>query len=153
MSRQTTDTGTIRHTNSQGSDNPSDVVENNVINGAYQVTTSTGSGVPTDREMGAVNTRVSDTWTEDEDGTRIVITAIGDDGVAANESCVVCFDAPDDATAVTWLTGNATAGEPTMRRVITVGEPREYVFKNPLRRIDAIDLIGTITNVFIEAGK
>lgn len=121
--------------------------------GAAHVTTSTGTGVPTDREMGALASRTSATWTEAEDVTRIIITAIGDDGVAANESCVICFDAPDDATAVSWLAGNVDPDGATMRKVICVGEPREFIFSNPLRRIDAIDLIGTVTNLFIEAGK
>lgn len=124
-----------------------------VINNATMITAATGSGVPTDREMGALSSRTSCTWTEAEDVTRIIITAIGDNGVAANESCVVCFDAPDDATAVNWLAGNVDADGATMRRVITVGQPREFIFANPLRRLDAIDLVGTVTNLFIEAGK
>lgn len=121
----------------------------NVVNGAAHVSTATGSGVAQDREMGALASKLYCTWTEAEDVTRIVITAEG----AVGEACVVCFDAPDDATATLWLTANVDIDGVTKRKVILVGVPREFIFANPLRRLDAIDHVGTVTNLFIEAGK
>ncbi len=119
------------------------------VNGAASVTQTGQASVSSDREMGALASRVSDTWTQEEDVTRIIITAVGTVG----ESCVICLDAPDDSTAVEWLTGNTASGEPTMRKLVEVGQPREFELAKPLRRIDAKDFVGTVTNLFIEAGK
>ena len=117
--------------------------------GAAHVTTSTGSGVAQDREMGALASKTYCTWTVAEDVTRIIVTAEGTVG----EACVICFDAPDDATATYWLAGNVDIDGVTKRKVILVGTPREFIFSHPLRRLDALNHVGTVTNLFIEAGK
>lgn len=117
--------------------------------GAALVSTATGSGVAQDREMGALASRLYCTWTLAEDVTRIIVTAEGTVG----EACVICFDAPDDATAAYWLAGNVDIDGVTKRKVILVGTPREFISAKPLRRLDAIDHVGTVTNLFIEAGK
>ncbi len=121
------------------------------VNGAAIVTTATGSGIPSDREIATPSTIKTATWAVAEDITRVVITAHG----PTDDSCVVCFDAPDSATATTWLAGNIDdADGATMRRIVSVGTPREFIFANPLRRIDVIDLDADVcTRVFIEAGK
>ncbi len=108
-----------------------------------------GGGVINDREVGATSTRQSSTWTEAENVRRIVITAEG----TAAESIFVCFDAPDDATATNWLATAGTASTPALRRRVRVGQPREFTFKNPLRRIDLLDAVGTVTGVNIEGGR
>lgn len=118
-------------------------------NSAAHVTTATGSGVAQDREMGALASKLYCTWTVAEDVTRIIVTAEGTVG----EACVICFDAPDDATATYWLAGNVDIDGVTKRKVILVGTPREFIFSHPLRRLDALDHVGTVTNLFIEAGK
>lgn len=105
--------------------------------------------IPTDREMGATATVQTRKWIVAEDVRKIIVTAVGD----VNDSIVVSFDAPDDATEVSWLAGNVAESTPTMRKVVKVGTPREWYFDKPLRRIGAIDLVGTVDNVFIETGK
>ena len=120
-----------------------------VIGGATSVTTATGSGVAQDREMGALASKLYCTWTVAEDVTRIIVTAEGTIG----EACVICFDAPDSDTETLWLAGNVDIDGVTKRKVILVGTPREFIFDNPLRRLGAINHVGTVTNLFIEAGK
>ena len=110
---------------------------------------SLGSAVPSDRECGATATRQIFTWTEGEGVLRVVVNVQGSSGTKV----AVCFDAPDDATADSWLAGNAATSAPTMRRIIEASVPREFIFSRPLRRMDLIDYSGTASAVFVEAGK
>ena len=117
--------------------------------GSIPVQIGAGRGVPSDRECGATATRQVFTWTEGEGVLRVVVNVQG----ASGTKVAVCFDAPDDATADSWLAGNAATAAPTMRRIVEAGVPREFIFSRPLRRMDLIDYSGTASAVFVEAGK
>ena len=117
--------------------------------GSLAFHSSLGSAVPSDRECGATATRQIFTWTEGEGVLRVVVNVQGSSGTKV----AVCFDAPDDATADSWLAGNAATSAPTMRRIVEAGVPREFIFSRPLRRMDLIDYSGTASAVFVEAGK
>jgi len=113
------------------------------------VSTDNGSSVPSDRELGALDSIKECSWTEAEDVTRIIVTALG----VAGEFAWITWDYPDTPTAVNNLATAGTASTPALRRLVQVGVPREFTFENPLRSFAAIDAAGTCDGMTIEAGK
>lgn len=112
MSRTPTNSGTIRHTNSQGLDDQNDVVEIEVAGGASKVAEV---GIVTQRHnrsrtgISATwpgNYNFSVTWTQAEDVRRYRILVTGG---SAGDTVRVAEDAINETQAEAWLTLDANS--------------------------------------------
>jgi len=110
--------------------------------------------IASNREIATLSTRQDATWTEAENITAITIVVISETAEVSQEQAVigVCFDAPDDATAVLMLTQASHTTDASEMVLVGTNQPRTYYFTAPLRRLDAIRLYGgEALRVLVEA--
>ena len=132
-----------------------DVTRKYVGNAANTNIVGDGPGtVSHNREFATLTTIQDATWTEADNITAITITVASEAaGTAQLPAAVgVCFDAPSDAIAATWLTGASHLTDDSEMVVVLVNQPRTYYFRNGLLRLDAIRLYGSENlRVLVEA--
>lgn len=110
---------------------------------AHVMQTVVGTAQSRNRELAALTTRESVTWTTGVN--EVTITVLGEAGGTAGfpGSVAVCFDAPSDVVADTWLIHADTKTSDSQLYVIMVGEPRTFYFSGSgITRIDAKKLYG-----------
>ena len=122
-------------------------------NGAYPVIqTTVGVAQARNREFAAVSTRESCTWTEPV--KEVTITVFGEAATTATLNCLgVCFDAPSDIVATTWLTHADSTSADSQLYAIPVGQSRTFYFSgNGITRLDVLRLYGSdALGVIVEA--
>jgi hypothetical protein len=111
------------------------------------------SGQFRNREQNAVaGTRQKVTWTTGiTEATVVVVQEAA--GTAELRACIaIAFDAPNDATADTWLTAADSETEDSNRFIIFSNQPRTFQFTHPVTRIDMIRVYGSeALTVIVEA--
>lgn len=119
--------------------------------GAYPVVQAFASGQSRNREFTAVGARQSCTWVEGVN--EITITAHLEDAADGLTVLGVCFDAPSDIVADTWLTKGSSIAADSQLYGIPVGESRTFYFSGAgITRLDVKRIIGTdALAVFVEA--
>lgn len=124
----------------------------NQQNGATPVIQSLASGQARNREFAAVSARESCTWTKGV--TEVTITPFQEAAGTAELRAVlgVCFDAPSDLVADTWLTHADSKTTDSNLVAIPAGESRTFYFSSPITRLDVIRLYGSeALGVVVEA--
>lgn len=113
-----------------------------------------GAAQGRNREFAAVSTRESCTWSGPV--TEVTVTVVGEAAGTANllASAAICFDAPSDLVADTWLTHADSAAADSNCYVIPIGASRTFFFSGAgVTRLDAKRLYGSeALAVFVEAG-
>lgn len=121
--------------------------------GSFQTVVNYVTGQARNRELAAVSTRESVTWTEGVN--EVTITAFQEvAGTAELKAAIaVTFDAPSDIVADTWLTHADSIATDSQMYVIPIGEPRTFYFTgNGITRLDVKRLYGTeALGVIVEA--
>lgn len=105
------------------------------------------------REIAALSTRESVTWTTGVNEVTITVFQEAA-GTAELRACIaVCFDAPSDIVADTWLTHADTKVSDSQLYVIMSGESRTFYFSGTgITRVDAKRLYGSeALGVVVEA--
>ena len=105
--------------------------------------TVVGDAQARNREIAALTTRESVTWTTGVN--EVTLTALGEAGGTAGfpGSVAVCFDAPSDIVADTWLTHADSTTTASQLYVVMVGETRTFYFcGGGITRLDAKKLYG-----------
>lgn len=116
------------------------------------IITNVGAAQARNREFAAVSTRESCTWTEGV--TEVTITVFQEAAGTAELRAVlgVCFDAPSDLVADTWLTHADSKAVDSNMSAIPAGESRTFYFTNAITRLDVIRLYGSeALGVIVEA--
>ena len=107
------------------------------------------------REMASLaGTRQAATWTTADNITAVTITVVSEAaGTAQLVAAIgVCFDAPSDGVATTWLTGGPHLTDDSEMVIVPAYEPRTFYFPDALVRLDAIRLYGSQNlRVLVEA--
>lgn len=120
--------------------------------GVTPVIQAYASGQARNRELAAVSTRESVTW-----GTgvnEVTITVFGEAATTATLNLLgVCFDAPSNLVADTWLTHADSTASDSNLFAIPVGESRTFYFSGAgITRLDVIRLYGSdALGVIVEA--
>lgn len=107
-------------------------------NGATHVRPMPGpQTVSKNRELTAVSTRQSCTWTDSENVTEVTILIVSDAGTAAlDDGAFVCFDATSDALADQWLLEGSYTNSASNRYFIPLNVPRTFRFTSNITRAD-----------------
>lgn len=111
---------------------------------AHTIQTVVGTAQARNRELAAVSTRESVTWTT---GVTEVTITVFQEAVGTAElraALAVCFDAPSDLVADTWLTHADSTATDSNLFVIPAGESRTFYFSDDgITRLDAVRLYGS----------
>lgn len=134
--------------------NPVTPIGENGLPAAFNLVGNGPGTVSHNREFATLTTIQTATWTAADNITSITITVASEAAGTAQLPAAVglCFDAPSDAIATTWLTGADHRTDDSEMVIVLINQPRTYYFRNGLLRLDAIRLYGSeALRVLVEA--
>ena len=139
------DTGFQTVPGSQKANDAGVELEQKYVDGKKQVA-DIGETITADREFGALHaTRQSASWANDTLMKRIKVNVLSEPPGAGQwpAAIAMCFDAPTDALADSWLTAGAHTSDDAQSRKILVGETKTFDFLYGLTRVDAKRIYGS----------